>query len=586
MMRSILVAIVLCTTPTIAAQTGAPQTPPRDTRVAAPIPAPTGTGVIGGSVVSADGSRPLRNANVVIIGAVTGVIRVTSTDADGRFAADNLPADRYLVGASKLPFLGAVAGAKRPARPGMPIALANGEKKLDVEIRLPTGAAISGTITDEGGQPGTNTTVSVQQWRQQGAQRALVSPPAVTPAQTDDNGRFRLFGLPPGDYVVTASRFSGPPGRSLSDAEVDAAIRGGPVAPVASAAPTERYAPIFYPGTPRASEATTITLEAGEDRQNVDMRLQLVRIAHIVGTVNTSDGQPATMTRVMLINAQGLAIMSLAMSDNRFGLNATPGSYTVLAQTGAGQASQFASAKIEVEGEDVLGVQLTLRPPLEFSGQLAFDGASPAPAIGNRRIPLRGLTPIGLAGDPVVSPTNPTGVFQVTRVFPGKYVIGGPLFFGATADSVTWSLDSVVLDGRDVTDLAVDVSADQPPKNVVVTYSDRWQQVSGKLRQPSGAAATDYTIVIFPADNAYWLPQSRRILTSRPGTDGSYRFGGPGPVSLPAGSYLLAAVTDIGRDEQYDPAFLAALKSGAIRGTARPGCRRRRRCRLPRAPAP
>src|SRR6185295_17145558 len=97
--------------------------------------------------------------------------------------------DRYLVGASKPPFLGAVAGAKRPARPGTPIALANGEKKLDVEIRLPSGAA----ITDERGQPGTNTTVSVQQWRQQGAQRVLVSPPAVTPAQTDDNGRFRLF---------------------------------------------------------------------------------------------------------------------------------------------------------------------------------------------------------------------------------------------------------------------------------------------------------------------------------------------------------------------------------------------------------
>ena len=89
---------------------------PRSTTAAAPQP--SGTGVITGAVVSTESdAKPVRLAYVVIIGAATGVLRVTSTDQAGRFSFANLPADRYVVGASKAPYLGAVAGARRPARP-------------------------------------------------------------------------------------------------------------------------------------------------------------------------------------------------------------------------------------------------------------------------------------------------------------------------------------------------------------------------------------------------------------------------------------------------------------------------------------
>src|SRR5437773_2547924 len=104
------------------------QLPPRDTRPSAPAPAPVGTGSVDGVVMSDDAPpRPLRLAYVVLIGAVTGTLRVTSTDAAGRFAFANLAADHYLIGASKPPYLGAVAGARRPARAGTPIAVAEGQ---------------------------------------------------------------------------------------------------------------------------------------------------------------------------------------------------------------------------------------------------------------------------------------------------------------------------------------------------------------------------------------------------------------------------------------------------------------------------
>jgi hypothetical protein len=51
------------------------------------------------------------------------------------------------------------------------------------------------------------------------------------------------------------------------------------------------------------------------------------------------------------------------------------------------------------------------------------------------------------------------------------------------------------------------------PKNIVVTYTDQFQELSGRLQSQSGAPATDYTILVFPEDKAYWIHGSRRIVT-------------------------------------------------------------------------
>ena len=128
-----------------------------------------------------------------------------------------------------------------------------------------------------------------------------------------------------------------------------------------------------------------------------------------------------------------------------------------------------------------------------------------------------------------------------------------------------------MVDGRDVTDLPIDINADTLPKDLVITFSDRYQELSGRITRATGAPASEYTIVVFPEDKAYWISGSRRIVTARPGTDGRFVMSGAGPTTLPAGKYLLAAVTDIDRDEQFDPAFLAALVPASVPITLQPG---------------
>jgi hypothetical protein len=561
----------------------AAQTPARDLGGAA-ASAPTGTASISGVVMSADGiPRPLRLVNLVLIGAATGVLRVSSSDRDGRFSFAALPADRYLIGASKPPYLGTVAGARRPARPGTPIAVGDGQTIADVVIRMPPGAAISGVITDDRGQPGVGMFVSIRQRRVQGTERVLASVPGGSVA-ADDRGRYRVYGLPPGEYVVVATRGPGVGPRALADTDVDAALKGAHVQPplaVDPSVPSIAYAPAYFPGTVREADATPITLAVGEERTGVDFRVDLVRTARVEGIVSTSDGQPVANISVRLMTASASNLLQSTtrvalQPDGRFVIaNILPGSYTLLATTNGPQAGQFAIAAVDVAGMDQAGIQLILRPNLNFSGRIAFAGAAPPPSLAGRRVPFQSVSP-GLTGGaaPQVSPTNATGTFTVPGVLPGRYILGGPLFFGATNDSVTWALQSVVVDGRDVTDVPFEVRADSVPKDVVVTYGDRWQQLSGRLQNASGAAVPDDTIVVFPADKAYWIPGSRRILTAHPGSDGRFTLGGSGPTTLPAGAYLLAAVTELDRDEQFDPALLESLRLSAVPVTLQPGERR------------
>ncbi|MEO6223751.1 MAG: carboxypeptidase-like regulatory domain-containing protein [Vicinamibacterales bacterium] len=569
----------------IAVASASAQVPQRDTRkpvapVANAAPAPEGTGSLAGTVVADASGAPVRLAYVVLIGAQTGVLKVTSTDHTGRFSFAKLPADRYTVGASKLPYLGAVAGARRPARPGVPIVLANGATISDVAIRLPMSAAISGVVYDERGQPAPGVAVSLQQRKMQNGERVLVATGGVV--TTDDRGFYRAHGLAPGEYLVTALplRQGAAGARTLTDAEVDAALRGSPLPPpVASAGNGQNvaYAVVYFPGTTRMNDAQPVLLATAEDRQNIDLRLEHVRTGRVEGTVATSDGQPLPPVTIFISTTAGssplttMSTVRVGPPDGRFGFTSPPGSFTLVARTTGGPGGQFAVAQLDMAGTDVTGVQLILQPPLTVGGRLTAKGTASLPALGGHRIQVQPLSrALGGMAAPQVSATTATGEFTVTGVVPGRYVIAAP-FFGAATASVVWGLESVSADGKDITDLPLEITNETMPKDLSVVLTDRWQELSGRLTDAAGAGVSDYTVMVFPVNEAYWVNGSRRVVTMQPGTDGRFTVGGPGPAMLPAGEYYLAAVTDVSKDEQFDPAFLQSLVSASIRVTLRPG---------------
>src|SRR6478752_1602219 len=179
------------------------QQPSRDTSAQQPTvaTAPPAKGRIAGRVLTADTGRPVARARVFINAAEMTGGRGAQTDADGTYEFTELPAGRYTVNVSKTGFITLSYGQRRPLQAGTPLQLADGQQLGGIDFRLPRGSVIAGHVMDETGDPMPGITVQAMRYQYAQGNRQLM--PAGN-AQTDDQGAFRVWGLNPGDYYVSA----------------------------------------------------------------------------------------------------------------------------------------------------------------------------------------------------------------------------------------------------------------------------------------------------------------------------------------------------------------------------------------------
>jgi len=147
--------------------------------------------------------------------------------------------------------------------------------------------------------------------------------------------------------------------------------------------------------------------------------------------------------------------------------------------------------------------------------------------------------------------------------------------FGWTPTTDAWTMLSAVAKGQDVLDFAIDIGPNDEIKDVVVTFTDSVQEVNGSLQDATGRPAPDYTIVVFAADSRFWTTPSRRVRSTRPGTDGKFAV-----PNLPPGEYRIAAVVDVAPGEVNDPAFLEQLVGASVKITLAEGERKTQDLRI------
>ena len=161
-----------------------------------------GTGVISGVVTTAGTGTPVRRARVTLSGTELRGGRSTLTNDEGVFAFSALPAGRFTLTASKAGYVDIPYGAKRPGRPGTPIQLADAQKMERADIGLPRGGVITGIVLDEHGEPAPGTQVRVMRYLMRTGERQLQT---ACQDQSDDRGIYRIYGLQPGEYLVSAT---------------------------------------------------------------------------------------------------------------------------------------------------------------------------------------------------------------------------------------------------------------------------------------------------------------------------------------------------------------------------------------------
>ena len=351
---SILLGLLLLGTAAMA------QVPARDQP-----PAPrAGTGVIRGRVVRADTGEPLRRVQVHVAEWSSGDgsgPAATMTDAEGRYELTQLHAGRYQLKATRGGYVEVAYGQRRPFERGRPLELGEGAVLRNIDFALPPGGVVTGRVVDETGEAVASVPVSLQHRRYVDGARRLVGEHS---GSTDDRGEFRIFGVPPGDYVIVAS-FDTP--------ELGSRDR-------------VRYVPTYFPGTPVASEAQRVTVAAGQEVPGITIALARAATATVRGFVRSS-GQaspgPFTFVTAREIDgpqAYGQEAMAIVAPDGSFAIaGLLPGAYVVQAQSESGSesGSAFASKEIVVEGTDLAGVTLVLSKGATARGRIRFDTGSP-----------------------------------------------------------------------------------------------------------------------------------------------------------------------------------------------------------------
>lgn len=510
-----------------------------------------GTAIVTGRVTSAAG-RPLVGATVRA--AANGLAaRISVTDAQGRFTIAELPAGEFTVEARKTGYVTLQFGQRRASEPGKAVIVREDQQVERIDIALPGGTPISGTIVDDRGEPVAGVTVRALQLRRAGDLTMALTAPGVRPRPTDDRGRFRLFGLLPGKYLVSAS----------ADAGVSSPDPQG----------TFGYAPIFYPGTPDVSTATSITIDLGIDLPGVTMIFIPSKTVRVSGFAFTPSGQPAR--GVFMFQSQRSSRIMLEPRpapvgpDGAFSFaNVPPGEYVVQVLTQPGQpagaggtpAVEFGMQYVSVSDIDPapLAVRATSGSTLE--GRIVKEGGGSVEGV---RV---FLLPTDFDRSPVIG-SGPAGLTMLDDG--GFRILGatGARRFVPMSVPEGWYVKSVTVNGADALDAPFDFGLEGKPfTDIEVVVASDAAVLSGRAVDQRDAPVADYSVVVFSTDRTAWYRGSQRLKAGRPSQDNAFRVAG-----LPPGEYLAVAVDGLegtaGSGEWQDPEFLEALAPRAQRVT-------------------
>jgi protocatechuate 3,4-dioxygenase beta subunit len=533
-----------------------------------------------------------------------------------------LPTGRYSLTALKPAHVTTYYGSRRAGSgPGVPLALTEGTSIDSIVLRMPRGAVISGRVVDEFGQPFPNASVRIMQFQTVDGRRNLrPSGGLLSNTQTDDRGQYRVFGLTPGQYVVmvTPPRSGRGEVRQLSSADVDSALadvsRANTPSPASGSgasgsAPTPfggravGFSPVYYPGSTAVGSAAEVTVSSGQVLEGIDVTVPLVPTARLEGIITGPDGRPVGGVTALLLPDNGNEISFGATNvirtqpDGTWSTtNVAPGRYVLTARSSSGGTENvtefaggamfisrqdaparadasasgpppkplWAQAFVDVNGEDLSGLALTLREGMTVTGRVLFEGTRPPPAdVSGIRI---GISPAENTGISLGAPGDtlkPDGTVALDGVTPGSYRLNARVPPDGFSANSAWRLKSAVLDGQDTLDTQLTVQPGENVDGLVLTFTDRMSELSGTVLDPAGAPVSDLTILVFPTESAFWSATARRMpRPQQPGSDGRFTFPG-----LPSGEYFLAAVTEVEPESWGNPAFMEQVAAAAIRIT-------------------
>jgi hypothetical protein len=495
----------------------------------------------------------------------------------------------------------------------------------DVRIEIFRAGVITGLVADELGEPIPGSRVVAMRRQFSSGDWDYVEAGNDT---TDDEGTYRIFGLKPGEYIVStpstsysvpqamvnaigttgsagvgigAVLLSGLPGDSAraraaaADSRIGFTSDGRDLVWTTGATPPDDdgaggvYPVQFYPSTDHRILALPITIGSGDVRYAVNFHLPLVPARRVIGQLV---GEPqAVANQVVRLMPHGAhsapgdeAAVTVSEDDGTFTFVRVPrGRYLLEAGNwgsvirsaaatmpdSSAEASMpkafWASAQVDVDDADVALPTIPMRETVTVSGRVAFEpDRGSAAARGSPG--LANPDRIRMTIEPARPGLSPGAALRVTpeSEFAATNVVPGEYFIRVGALPPGWFLKSITAGAAQLLDDPLDVG-EGGVGSVVMTLTTRATEVIGTVRDARMQAAAGATVIILPATSRGEAVRTpNRTRETRASTSGVFIVTG-----LPPGDYVLVAIDDAAAEGWQDPRVTATLRTLATRITLR-----------------
>lgn len=438
---------------------------------------------IAGTVVTLAGGEPLRKSKITLQSLNDRTHSIsTITDSGGHFELQRLDPGGYKLRVSRVGFVTYEYGQRKPGDPGATLSLRPGQQIKDLVFRLIPDGVIAGRILDEDGEPLPSVVVSALREVFTEGKRSLSTAAIV---ETNDRGEYRLFGLPPGRYFVSAlymqwNRFGDSSGEPADP--VDASSQG--------------YARMYYPGTPDAGKATTIVVASGAEIPSIEMLMRQVPVYRIRGHVfNQITHRPGVGTSVLLVpktaghdweftNQQA----TVEKADGSFEIvEVLPGSYVLISywlDEGRVYSSRTA---VEVGNVDLEDIDVAISAGTNIKGRVIWDGR---PALEKDELTVA-PTP---QDAPLIAPgtaVNQDNSFTLKGIDDGRYTVD------VSGQSKDCYIKDVAYEGSSVLDNGFTVARGSTAV-LEITISSHGAWVQGTVTGQDGLPAPGVWVVLVP----------------------------------------------------------------------------------------
>ena len=534
-------AFVLLALTCASAQTQSPAQSPAQPPAQQPTPssetANESNGAIVGLIVNERG-EPMPGASVFVrpINAPNAG-RSSSADAEGRFRLTGLEAGLYIVSGY------APAYVSQPPAEDTPTTYYRlGDS---VRIEMFKGGVITGTVTNATGEPVVGIRVRALRARDTTNQAVRTLQYGFVERTTDDRGVYRIYGLMPGTYVVSAGGSGGNQSYQLNPYEGDVGT--------------------FSPSSTRDT-ATELSVRSGEET-TADIRYRSDAGRTISGTVKTTGNNGATIALMPIdggfmpagnaFQSPGARGFELSgVGDGEYYIVGTEFPTNINAMTTALPDLSISEPKrISVRGADITGIELVPRPSASMAGRIALE-PSKAPECQGKRKPLLAETLVDLIRNPKDAETTPAymrmmagattpdakGGFAFRNLMAGRYRLD-PQFYARF-----WYLQSISI-GSPSPAAPTAAKTAAPPRldpaanwitlkpgekisDLTVTLAEGAASIRGKIPVAEGSTIPAGTAVFLVPAETEKAADVLRYFISNVGSDGTFALN-----SLPPGRY-------------------------------------------------